>query len=925
MRRLRALVIRMRSLFARARWGRDLDDELAAHVEMHTLDNIRAGMTSEEARRAALVRLGGLEQTKEIIRDRQRAPFVDTLIQDGRLALRLMRHSPGLTTAVLVVLALGIGANTVMFSVVHAVLLQPLPYPDPSRLQLVRQIGESGQPQPAAPPDYYLWRDSARTFESLAAFYLRPFDVTGEGEPERIGALIVSSEFLKTLGIVPALGRDLEPADERWGNHRVVVLTDGFWRRRFGADPAIVGRPVVLNAEPYTVVGVLSGSRRSSLAWTAQFSFQGTDAQALVPMAFAPGDNRNSHNNYSLAMFGRLRSQVPPAAATADLDRLNDQITAGFPDNGGTRMEVRPLQGALVEDVRRGLLVLLGAVVFVLLIACADLANLLLARAAVRRREMAVRVAIGASRARILRQLLTESVMLAACGSGLALLLARLSLGAVNALGPDVLPRNEDITLDGVVLAYTALLSIATGIAFGLAPAWRSVDVSPGEALHEGGRAGADRRGHRVRATLVAAEIAMSLVLLVGAGLMLKTLRRLAQVDAGFDARDILTVQVSIPRHRYVDADLERRFSPAAYAKSARFFDEVLERVRGIPGVEDTGAINGLPLMGEIWGKTLTLYDRPIPATLRELPPIQYRVVAGNYFRALRVPVLRGRALTESDTAEAAPVAVVNAEMVKRHWNGQDPIGKIIAVNPPIHLLPAGAVPPEYQPARLTVVGVVADVHYDSLRAAALPVVYLPFAQGSEGTTTMYLAVRASGPAAGLPAAIRAAVREVDHDVPISSVLTMEDRVSSSLAQPWLQTLVLGAFALLAVVLAGVGTYGVMSYTTRQRTREIGIRMAIGATSRAILALLLRRSAVVIMAGVLAGLAGALPVARPADASVRCDGERSRRLSVSDGDACSSRRGRRGCRRGVRQGSSPWRRCARIDARLDPNRSRRVR
>jgi putative ABC transport system permease protein len=862
MRGLRALAVRMRSMVGRARWERDLDDELAAHLEMHTLDNIRAGMTPDEARRVALLRLGGLEQTKELVRDRGRAPFVDALVQDTRVALRLMRRSPGLTTAMLVVLALGIGANTVMFSVVHAVLLRPLPYPEPSRLQIVRPIGARGQPLAVAPPDYYVWRDRGRTFESLAAFYVRPFDVTGEKEPERIGVLIVAPEFLKTLRIAPARGRDLGSADERWGNHRVVVLTDGFWRRRFSADPGIVGRTIVLNAEPYTVVGVLPATPHASLTWTTQFSFEGTDVQALVPMAFAPADSHNSHGSYFLAMVGRLRHQVTPAAAAADLGRLNDEITATFPDNSGLRMEVRPLQGVLVEDVQRGLLVLFGAVVFVLLIACADLANLLLARAAVRRREMAVRVAIGASRARILRQLLTESVMLAVGGSGLALLVARLSLGALNALGQDVLPRNEDIALDGVVLAYTALLALATGVAFGLAPAWRSMEVSPGDALHEGARAGADRRGHRVRAALVAAEIAMSLVLLVGAGLMLKTIRRLAQVDAGFDPRGVFTVEVSIPRRKYVDADLERRFSPAAYARSVRFFDEVVARVRGIPGVEDAGAINGLPLMGEVWGKNLTLYDRPIPATIRELPPIQYRIVAGDYFRALRVPVLKGRALTASDTTEAAPVAVVNIETVRRHWSGQDPIGKVIGVDPPRQLLPAGSVPPEYEPARLTVVGVVADVHYDSLSLSAVPVVYVPFAQGSEGATTMYLAVRASGAPDGLAGAIRTAVGEVDPDVPISTVLTMEDRLSSSLAQPRLQTLVLGAFALLAVLLAGVGTYGVVSYATRQRTREIGIRIALGATSRAILALLLGRSAVVILAGVLAGLAGAALLSR---------------------------------------------------------------
>jgi len=643
-RRLRALAVRALSFWGRGRWEKDLDDELASHLEMHVADNLRAGMTSEEARRHAVLRLGGIEQTKELYRDRRRFPFADMIVQDGHLALRMMRRSPALTAAALLVLALGIGANTVMFSVVNAVLLRPLPYPDPARLQLVRVVDENRSPLPAAPPDYYTLRQRNHAFESLSAFYSRPFDVTGRAEPERIRALIVSSDFFRTLRLAPAIGRDFRLQDERWGDHRVVVLTDAFWRRRYGADPGILGRHIVLDAEPYVVVGILPAGPRASLAWTSQFTFLAADAQVVVPLSFAPGDNRNSHNNYFLAMLGRLGPQATPEAADADLNRVNDEITVAYPENRGTRMQSRPLQGALVEDVRRGLLVLFGAVVFVLLIACADLGNLLMARAAARRREIAVRIAIGASRQRVLGQLLTESVVLALCGSALALVLAWLSVGTLNSLSQEVLPRNEDIRIDVFVLAYTALMAVGTGILFGFAPAWRSLDVAPGEALHEGARTGGDARGHRLRGALVAAEVAMSLVLLVGAGLMLKSMAHLTAVDAGFDPRGVLTVQVSVPRRKYVDEERERRFSPDAYTKSTRFFADVLERVRALPGVDAAGAINGLPLMGEVWGKTVTLYDRPLPSALRGLPSIQYRVVAGDYFRALGVPILRGRA-----------------------------------------------------------------------------------------------------------------------------------------------------------------------------------------------------------------------------------------------------------------------------------------
>jgi putative ABC transport system permease protein len=852
MRRLRALWLRATALFRRGRWERELDEELASHLEMHVEDGIRSGLTPDEARRSALLKLGGVEQAKELYRDRRILPALDVIVQDARFALRMMRRSPGLTAAALVVLSLGIGANTVMFTVVNTVLLRPLPYPDPSRLQFVQTVDENHQPSGTAPPDYYVYRSRNRRFQSFSSYYFRSFDITGDGEPERIRALVVSSDFLGTLRTPPAIGRDLQRRDEEWGDHRVVVLTDGLWRRRYAADPSIVGRPIVLGAEPYTVVGILPPG----------FSFLGREAQALVPMSFAPGDNLNTHNNYFLIMVARLADGATPASANADLNRISQQIVAEFPENGGTQMEVRPLHGALVEDVRRALFVLFGAVVFVLLIACADLANLLMARAAARRREIALRIAIGASRRRVLGQLLTESVLLALGGSALAVILAWMSVGTLSSLSQTVLPRTQDIRIDGVVLAYTALVALATGVLFGLAPAWRSVDVDPGEALQEGARTGGDARGHRVRSALVVAEIAMSLVLLVGAGLMVKSMHSLTRVDAGFEPRDVLTVQVGIPPRKYVDEALERRFSPQAYVKSIRFFTDVVEQVGSLPGVSAAGAIDDLPLMGEVWGKNVTLYDRPLPATIRELPPIQYRVVAGDYFRALAVPILKGRAFADSDTADAAKVAIVNREMAQRYWKDQDPIGKVISVNPPIPLVPRGTVPPDYKPDLFTVIGVAADVHYGSLGTPPLPLVYVPFAQGSEGTTTMYLVVRSQADPASLAAAIRGRIRQVDPDVPASSIRTMEDRVSASLAQPRLRAIVLGTFAGLALLLAGVGIYGVMSYAARQRTREIGIRMAIGASSRAILTLLLGRGLLMVAAGLTAGLLGALALTR---------------------------------------------------------------
>jgi putative ABC transport system permease protein len=850
--RLRAVWFRSTGFLTRSRRDREFDGELASHIEMHIEDNLRSGMTPAEARRAALLKLGGVEQTKELYRDRQGLPLLDTLSRDVRLGLRMMRRSPGFTAVALVVLALGIGANTVMFSVVNTLLLRPLPYPEAARLLLVQTLDAERRASATAAPDFYEYRSRNHTLRGLASFYVRPFDVTGGEDPERIRALIVSSEFLGVLQTPPAIGRDFMPSDERWGDHRVTVLTDGFWRRRFAADPAMVGRDITLNAEPYTVVGILP----------PRFSFVGIDAQAIVPMSFAPGDNMNSHNNYFLTMVGRLRPDTAAAAALGELNDIAQAIILEHPENRGTQIGVKPLQEALVGEARQALLVLFGAVAFVLLITCANLANLTLTRSASRRREIALRVAIGATRGRVLRQLLTESVLLALAGSGLALGLAASSVGTLNSLSQAILPRTEDIRIDAVVLAFTAAVALLTGVLFGLVPASRSVDVDLGAALKEGPRTAGDRGGHRFRAALVVIEVAMTLVLLIGAGLMMKSMNALARVDPGFDPRSVLTAQLSVPGRRYIDEQLERRFSPLAYSRLTRFFADVIDETRSLPGVSAVGAINGLPLMGEIWGKSATLYDRPLPASLGDLPPIQYRVVAGDYFRALGVPLLSGRAFTDADTDEAAKVAIINGEMARRYWKDQDPIGKVISVNPPIQLVPRGTVPPDYKPTLFSIVGIAADVHYGALSAPPPPLVYTPYAQGSEGATTMYLVVRASGDPSGLVPAIRDRIRKVDSGVPASSVQTMEARVSGSVARPKLQTLVLGAFAGLALLLAAVGIYGVMSHAAQQRTREIGIRMAVGASSRAILALFLRQGFAMVALGVVAGLLGAAAMTR---------------------------------------------------------------
>jgi putative ABC transport system permease protein len=780
---------------------------------------------------------------------------VSGFFQDLRYALRSLGKSPGFTVMAVLTLALGIGANTAIFSVVQGVLLKPLPYRDAERLQLVQTVQkESRQAWATAPPDFYELRSRSRVFEDLASFYVRPSNLTGKPEPLRVPAMIVSSNFFDVFGLAPSLGRGFSMEDERWGSHRVVVLTDGLWRRRFGGDPAILGQVISLNALPHLVVGVLK----------PKTSFLGINAELFVPMAFEPGDNLNTHNNYFLTMVGRVKSGTARAQALADVNAIMDEIKRRYPENRGLAVDVTPLRDALVGGARPAVLVLMGAVAFVLLIACGNVANLLLARALGRRREIAIRAALGAGRRRLLQQFLTEGVLLAALGGAVGLILASWGIEALHKVSTQVLPRVDEVRLDPLVMAFTLGLSIVTGLLFGSAPAFHATGLHLQDALKEGIRAtdGAGGRGG-VRGALVVTEIALSLVLLIGAGLMIKSVHRLLRVDAGFDPRGVLTAEIALPPQKYVDPELERQFSPGAYAKATGFFDSVIGRVRALPGVRAAGAVSGLPLAGENWGKSVTFYDRPLPSNVRDLPPIQYRVVAGDYFRALGIRLLRGRAFADTDTLHSPPVAIVNGELVRRYWKGEDPIGKTLSVNPPRELVPAGTLPPAYPgPQKFTVVGVADDVRYGRLDRKPPPLVYVPHAQGAEGTTTLFLVVAAGRDPLGLAAAVREQVWQVDRDQPVANISTMESSAGNAVARPRLEATLLGAFAALAVLLAAVGIYGVISYSVSQATREIGIRIALGAMRRDVMAMVLKQSLRLAVLGLAIGVLISLALTR---------------------------------------------------------------
>jgi putative ABC transport system permease protein len=815
---------------------------------------------------AGLLKVGASERAHErrtrrqMLREKRTGVTMrETIMRDLQFAVRLMRRSPGFTAVVLLTLAVGIGANTVMFSVVNTVLLRPLPYRDAGALTLVRPVNAvSRTPGFAAPPDFYRYRAQNQSFEHLDAFSGRNGNLTGGAEAERVSVLIVSSAFFANLGVPPAIGRGFTIDDEQWGTHQVGVITDGLWKRRFAQDAAIAGKSMLMDGQPYTIVGVLPPA----------FAFLNPDVQVFVPMSFAPGDNLNSHNNYFLRMVGRLKPGVSAVQASTDLTAISDAIIKEESVNKGTAISVAPLQDAFVGNVKTPVLVLFGAVGFVLLICCANLANLLLARGVARRREVAVRVALGASRRQVVGQFLVESMLLSAIGGALALAIAAASTRSVNLISRQVLPRAEDVQIDPTVLLFTFGIATMTGVLMGLAPAFQGTRLTLAEDLKEGSRGTSDSRGSRVRGAMVVAEVALSLVLLAGAGLMIKSMHAMLTLDAGFNGDRVLTAMVNLPVQKYMGRGPNGRPSPRRMERAEAFYDELMARTRALPGATYVGAINGIPLIGEVWGKTVTLLDRPLPADLSGLPTIQYRVVAGDYFRAMGIRVLNGRAFTDRDTGDAPKVAIVNRAMAKRDYPDSDPIGKLITVDPPPELLPkkmvedairagAPASPPKFQ-----IVGVADDARYGGITTPAVPVVYVPYGQGAQGTTNLYIVARTVGDPVALVGPIRQIVSELDRDLPIANVATMDARMDTAVARPRLQTTVFSVFALVAILLAVVGIYGVMSYSVSQRAKEIGIRLALGSSRRDVVVLVFRSGFVLVAAGIVLGLAAALTLAR---------------------------------------------------------------
>jgi putative ABC transport system permease protein len=764
---------------------------------------------------------------------------MDTLLKDVRYALRRLRKTPGFSAIVLLTLALGIGANTAIFSVVNTVLLRPFAYRNPERLVIVDHFYPSlnNLEAGASPPGFRDLRDKASDFDGVFVMTGWTPTLTGaSGDPQRLQGTRASGLIFKTLGVAPVVGRSFTPDEDVPGKNKVVVLSDGFWQRQFGGDRSVIGKPITLNGEPYDVIGVMPPSFRD---------FNGRPADLWTPLALSPEQfSDNNRTSEFLQLVARLRPAITMERVRGDMTTFANQLKAQYPNNypPDWTLKVTSMNEKVSGDIRPALLVLLGAVGFVLLIACANVANLLLARAASRIKEVAIRAALGATRRDLLRQLFAESVLLAVVGGVLGLGLAWLGMKGVIALRPANVPRITELGIDWVVALFTLGVSLVTGLLFGLAPAVQTSRTNLQETLKEGGRSSSsDRSGHALRRVLVVAEVALALTLLTGAGLLIKSLALLQTVNPGFQSSGLLTFTVSIPNARY-RSDTAR----------IQYYDRAIEAVRAVPGVTGVGITSTLPFGGG-WSTGSFAVEGYQPPPNKPGPWGDQRVVSPGFFTALKVPLIKGRTFTEQDGASGPQVVVVDEEMVRRYWPNVDPIGKRITFNNPQR---------DTSITWITVVGVVGHTKHEGLDAENRVQLYFPYRAPDAVGGFMGFAVRTNGDPTRMLPAVRSALRSIDADVPIANVATMDANIAASMGQRRFAMLLLGLFAAMAVVLASIGIYGVMSYSVTQRAHEIGIRMALGAARRNVLGMVMKQGLLLVGIGVAIGLAGAFGLTR---------------------------------------------------------------
>jgi putative ABC transport system permease protein len=799
---------------------RELSEEMGSYVELLTEKKMKEGMNEKEARRAALIEVGGIEQVKEEVRAGRAGFALETFFQDIRYGMRALLKKPGFTLTAVIALALGIGANSAIFSVINGVLLRSLSYTDPQSLVVLWEKNASlhRDRNVVAAANFFDWQKQSTSFENMVAVWDARANLTDNvGEPTEIKAQLVSEPFFRTLGVQPIIGRWFSAEEDRTGNDLVVILSHRLWQNRFGADPAVIGKNANFSGRPRTIVGVMP----------AGFYFLDNEVDAWAPLAQNAAHFTRENSGRFLRSIARLKAGVTIQQAQAEMSAIAGQLAQQYPQyNKGWDVNVLPIYEQIVHDIRPVLLVFLAAVALVLLIACANVANLLLSRAAARQKELALRAALGASRLRLVRQLLTESILLAGLGGAVGVIFAYWGIHALIAIAPDNLPRLDEIRIDLRVLGFTFTVALFTGVFFGLLPALQGSRVDLNDALKEGARGSTSGRNRIFRNAFVVAEVAIALVLLIGAGLMIRSFMELNRVRTGFSTGNVLTMRVQLPGAKYREA-----------YQRANFFKQAQERIAALPGVNAIGAINFLPLTGLASSSSFSIDGRPEPKP-GEQPGTEVRIITLGYFAAMGIPLLKGRLFEEHDGADSR-VLVINETLARKYFLGQNPIGQRLIIN--------------WEPKVADeIVGVVGDVKETALAEEANPAIYWPHPR--EPYQFMNFVLRAAIDPATLSAAAVKEIHALDPDQPVADIRTLDQVVAKSIARPRFNTLLLAIFAGVALVLASVGIYGVMNYSATQRTHEVGIRMALGATRADIMRLVVGNGMMLTLTGIVVGL-----------------------------------------------------------------------